>query len=95
MCDRLSELLIANLVCRPGITGQEATADLVLTLGTGFKQRQFVFDAIFNTLVVTGLKMQAVEFFQTSPVPAKKGIVATQHNCPGNITLLVAGENQY
>ena len=40
----------------------------MLALGTGLKQAEAMFDAVFYSLVIAGFKMQAVELLQAAPV---------------------------
>lgn len=54
----VTKIRVANMMCRSSDRGDKASGDLVLTLGTGFKVRDFMGDAVLDSLVVTGFKMQ-------------------------------------
>ena len=51
---------IGNEVVGPRNRGFKAALNLVLTLRARVKEREPILDAIFDTLVITRLKMQAV-----------------------------------
>ena len=81
-----TELVIGNLVSGPGIGRQKTAADFMLALSTGFEQCEPVLNAILDTLIIAGFKVQAVVVFQAAPVSSIEGIVATQHDCAGKDT---------
>ena len=61
---------IGNEVVGSRNCGFEAALNLVLTLRARVKEREPILDAVFDTLVITSLKMQAVVLSEGSPVTA-------------------------
>ena len=63
---------VAHVVKGPRLPRQEAAADLVLALRAGLEHVDAVADAVFDTLVVRRLEMQARQLLDATPVAAVK-----------------------
>src|SRR6202049_3978571 len=84
---RLARREIANRRGKPRVDDEmrrahqrrhEPAGHFVLTLGAGLEALQVLLDAVFDSLVVTGLEMQTVVIAAGAPVAAEQSLVADE-----------------